>query len=269
MRPNRRRSQPKERITLEDIWDESASVPFWGTEGQLRQLSDLVERCVETVTESASPREMVLESWLVVDYAIRDLLVSGYGLTQFCQEDFDVRYELLPRSFEGLLKLLEGTISYQSRLGQEPTPRDDYPPYTRGNLGFLRYLAQNHAEIRVRLKEIEAEYFAELHPELADQIQQGVQFYFTPTARETRRLPSGWVEVAGSLGDDWFRVARRLNKARNKAAHSYDAAAIARAFGETGPQAVELARAECLKLLKKLLGITLAADDRGDSGEAA
>ena len=84
---------------MEDIWDdESASVPFWGRIDQLQKLSDLVGRCVETVTESESPRDMVLETWLVLDYAVRDLVVSGYGLYKFCQEDFDLRYILLPKS---------------------------------------------------------------------------------------------------------------------------------------------------------------------------
>jgi hypothetical protein len=212
---------------------------------------------------------MVLESWLVVDYAIRDLLVSGYGLRQFCQDDFDVRYELLPRSFEGLLKLLEGTISYQTSLGEEPSKPDDYPPYVRSSLGFLRHLRDNHADMVERLREAEAEYFAELHPELTGQMQQGTQFYSMRTEKETQRLPSGWLEVAGSLGEDWFKAARRLKAARNTAAHSYDPCAIARAFGIAGPQAVCLVRAECLDLLKKLLGITLAPDDRGDSGAAA
>ena len=256
-------------MAWDDIWGESASVPFWGTLDQVEKLSDLIRRCVATVTESTSPREMVLESWLVVDYAIRDLLVSGYGLTGFCQEDFDVRYELLPKSFWGLLELLKGTVTNLSSLGQEPSKSDDYPPYIRSSAGFLRHLATWHPDVRERLKEIEGEYFAKRHPELAEQIQQGTQFHFMRGEKETQRLPSGWVEVAASLEDNWFCVARRLNKARNKAAHSYDPAAIARAFGKTGPKAVELVRAECLELLKKLLGITLAADDRSDSGEAA
>jgi len=254
---------------LEDIWDESVTVPFWGTEGQLRNLSGLVGHCVQTVTESASPREMVLETWLVVDYAIRDLLVSGFGLSKFCQEDFDLRYVLLPKSFEALLKVMEETICYQSSVGEEPSQSDDYPPYVRSSLGFLKYLAENHADILQTLKETEEEYFAERYPELAEQIQQGKQFHFMRSEKETERVPSGWLKLAASLGDDWFRLARRLNKARNKAAHSYDPSAIARAFGIAGPQVVDLVRAECLELLNKLLGITPAADDRGDSGEAA
>lgn len=75
---------------MDDIWDELDSIPFWGRIDQLEKLSDIASRCLETVTKSESPREMVLETWLVLDYAVRDLIVSGYGLYKFCQEDFDL-----------------------------------------------------------------------------------------------------------------------------------------------------------------------------------
>jgi hypothetical protein len=256
-----------------DIWDKSAATPFWGRIEQLEELSKLVSCCVQTVTESKSTREMVLETWLVLDYAVRDLIVSGYDLYRFCQEDFDLRYILLPRSFVGLLRLLQETASCQSSLPEEPCSpkRHDYPPYIRSSYGFFKYLMENHSEISERLKAIEAQYFAIRHPELAEQIGEGVQFFCAPKERgaERQRLPSGWLEVVRTLGDDWFSLARRLNRARNKAAHSHDPSAIAKAFGIAGPQTVEMVRAECLQLLRGLLGITLNATDPAKSAEAS
>lgn len=145
---------------MADIWDESASFAFWGRVDQFRRLSAIVGRCAETVTESDSPREMVLETWLAVDYAVRDLVVSGYGLHQFCQEDFDLRYKLLPRGFRELLRLLRATTSYYSGLDQEPSSSIDYPPYLRSSVGFLKYLTENHGDLVERLEEIEVEYRA-------------------------------------------------------------------------------------------------------------
>jgi hypothetical protein len=118
------------------------------------------------------------------------------------------------------------------------------------------------------LKEIEKEYFAKRHPELAEQIKQGRQFYNMPSEEGTEGLPSGWIEVVSNLGDDWFRLARRLNKVRNKAAHSYDHLAIAKSFGIDGPQVVDMVRAECLQLLKNLHGITLNVDGTGKRGKS-
>ena len=116
---------------------------------------------------------MLIETWLVLDFAGRDLVVSGYSLSKYCQDDFDLRYILLPKSFEELLKLLERTISYQSSLHQEPNLSDnnsnnDYPPYIRFSYGFLKYLKKNYGEISDSLKEIEREYFAKRHPEMTE-----------------------------------------------------------------------------------------------------
>ncbi len=252
---------------MEDIWDESTSVPFWGREEQLQKLSDLVSHCVDIVTQSKSLREMVLETWLILDYAVRDLVVSGYGLYKFCQEDFDLREILLPKSFEGLLQLLKKTISYQAGLSQESERSNDFPPYIRSSFGFLKYLKENHEDIAKSLKDIETEYFAKRHPEFAEQIKQGWQFLHIPKKEGIERLPSGWLEVVSHLKDDWFKLAIRLNNAHNKASHSYDPLVIGTAFGITGLQVVDKVRTECLQLLKKLLGITLNAGGTGGSAE--
>ena len=263
-------SRTKKETALDDIFDESASIPFWGRIEQLKKLSALASHCLETVTKSESPREMVLETWLVLDYAVRDLIVNGYGLYRFCQEDFDLRYELLPQSFRALLRFLKDTVSYQSSLTQEPSPSDHYPPYIRSSYGFLKYLAENHGDIRKRLKEIEAEYFAKQYPELAEQVKQGWQsFYHNPREERIGRVPSGWLNVVSNLDEDWFDHAEKLNKARNKAAHSHNLSAIAKIFGITGPRTVDLVRNECQKLLNKLLGIVPNTDGPGDSREAA
>jgi len=254
---------------MKDIWDESASVPFWGSTDQLKKLSGLVEHCIEIVTESENPREMVLETWLVLDYAVRELVLNGYDLRRFSHDDFDLRYSLLPKSFEELLRFLERTISFQSSLGKEPEVADDYPPYSTMRLGFLKYMVEHHKNILDGLGDAEVEYLAKRHPELAEPFRQGRIIFSVDRESTIQRLPGGWSEVVSSLGDDWFNLAKRLNKARNKAAHSYDAADIARAFGVAGPQAVDRVRAECLELLRRLLGIALEATSQSESQEAA
>jgi len=208
---------------------------------------------------------MVLETWLLLDYAVRDLIVNGYGLYKFCQEDLDLRYELLPQSFRALLKFFKDTISYQSGLTPEPSPSDHYPPYIRSSYGFLKYLGENHGDIDKRLKEIEAEYLAKQHPELAEQVKQGWQFFYhEPREERIGRVPSGWLDVVSKLDEDWFVRAEKLREARNKAAHSHDLSAIAKVFGIAGPRTVDLVRDECLELLNKLLGIVPDIDGPGD-----
>jgi hypothetical protein len=249
---------------MEDIWDESAIIPFWGTQDQLEKLSSLVCNCVDTVTESENPREMVIETWLVLDYAVRDLIISGYGLAKFCKDDFDLRYVLLPNSFEALLQLFKKTISAQSKLHQEPkisdsdsNSIDEYPPHLQSDYGFMKFIKENYGDISNRLEEIEKEYFIKQHPELIEQIEQGYQFYYTPKEKGIERLPNEWFEVVNDLEDDWFKSASKLNTARNIAAHSHNPSNITKAFGKAGPKKVDMVRSECLDLLVKLLGITL------------
>ena len=241
---------------MNDIWDESGSSPFWGDIKQLQKLSDLLNQSIKIVIDSESIREIVLESWIVLDYAVRDLLVSGFGLYKYCNKDFDLRGILLPISFRALIKLLRDTINYQSGLNPKQSHPNDYPPYTNSSYDFLKYLKEKHPKIVEKLKEIETEFFINKHPELADQVKQGQQFYKMPPEDRFEGLPSGWIEVVSKLGDDWFADAESLNKARNEAAHSYDQSTIAEAFGIHGSRSVELVRNKCRKLLKSLFGIT-------------
>lgn len=160
-----------------------------------------------------------------------------------------------------MLKFLQDTVSFQSSLTQEPGLYDHYPPYIHSNYGFLKYLTENHGDICERLKEIEAEYFAEQHPELAEQINQGWQFFYhKPWEERIERLPREWLDVLSNLDEDWFKRAEKLNKARNKAAHSHDPSAITKIFGIAGPRTVDRVRDECLELLNKLLGIVPNTD---------
>ena len=255
----------------EQLWHDTAFVPFWGTSQQIERLATLVGSCVEIVTESGNPREMVLETWLVVDYAVRDFLLSGFGLHGFCTDDFDLRELLLPRGFREVLNLLKRTISGQSSQRQgseEPGLHRDYAPIT-ATAAFLKHLAQHHRGILEGLEKARREFFEERHPEFAEWTAQGREYYIPAKRQQAQRVPEGWLDVASVFDEDWFKGAERLSKARNKAAHSYDAAAVADAFGITGPKKVSRVQAVCLELLEVLLGISSDAAGSGSvkSGE--
>ena len=201
----------------------------------------------------------------MLDYAVRDLVVSAYGLYGFCREDFDLRYELLPNSFRTLLKFLQDTYSYYSNLPQEPINTDHYPPYIHSNYGFLKYLADNHGDLCENLKKIEMKYFAEQHPEYAEGIEQGHIFFFKPSKKTPCRVPSDWLDIVCRIDRDWYSRAERLNTARNKAVHLSDSSATPKVFGIKGKSADILVRQECLKLLKRLLDVVPDANSPGHS----
>ena len=64
-----------------------------------------------------------------------------------------------------------------------------------------------------------------------------------------------FIESLKIIDDNWFKIAQRLNKARNIAAHSYDQKKILSAFGYKGKNAAQKTKKECLSMIKKLLGI--------------
>jgi len=81
-----------------NIWDiDRDDIIFFGNVHDLTDLHAVFTHCIEILNTSKSPREMVLETWLTLDFALRQFLLSGFELTRFCDEDFDLRYVLLPK----------------------------------------------------------------------------------------------------------------------------------------------------------------------------
>ena len=76
-----------------------------------------------------------------------------------------------------------------------------------------------------------------------------------------KKLSTTWLDLVGRLDKAWFRNARRLNKARNEAAHSTSHEKILEAFGVHGENAIERAKAKCQELIATLLGITSRESD--------
>ena len=78
---------------MEYIWDEDREdVLFYGNVYDLEELRSLLDNCLEVLKTSGSAREMVLETWLALDFAIRQFLLAGFDLSRFCDEEFDLKY---------------------------------------------------------------------------------------------------------------------------------------------------------------------------------
>jgi hypothetical protein len=138
---------------------------------------------------------------------------------------------------------------------------------------FLFFLEDNHPDFLKRLSDLEEEYYQKYYPQLFEQKRQEAIMYSSKPVdfSETRRycVNKKWVEALNTLDDAWSKSARRLNKARNRAAHSHDPDEIPRAFGFAGANAAELVKEECLQLMDKLVGVVKRPGDQvtkhGDS----
>lgn len=231
--------------------------PFWGNIDQLKLLVDLIKNCIEIVSRSSNPREMVLETWLALDYSIRVFLLNGFELDRFCDEEFELLYRLLPRGFDDLLRLLEDIVDFQSKLDRTPKPEDNR--VTWSPMEFWLYVSKRHPAVWKQLMTIEAEYYKNEHPELykLQIMKKESALVIQLPERQVQRIPQGWMDIASSLDQEWFRLARSLNKARNKAAHSFDVKEIGKAFGIRGKDLADLVRNRCLRLLNVLLKVNI------------
>ena len=242
------------------IWDEGKAedMPFWGNKRQLDELTELTTRCLKTLKETSSAREMVLETWLTIDFALRQFLISGFELDRFCDEDFDLRYILLPSNFRDLIRLLKETRDFYSKypIESEPTPKDKQGGF-RSSYDFLKYVRDEHADLWEKIDEVTWEYRFKMQPELRDQIRNSAVFFTIPPENEATILKPGWRKVAKILDDKWTDKALRFNTARNAAAHQPNTEVIGKRLGLRGKNITELIRNECLGLLENLLSVSV------------
>lgn len=245
---------------LEDIWDDNHLPPFYGTPRQLMELGEVVGKCIDSCKASSNIREIVIETWITIDFTIRQLLLSGFNLTRYSNQDFDIGYLLFPNNFIELVNILENTRKYLKEHGTRVIPeKADKDGGFTTSISFWKFLKENNPELLSQIVEITKEYRRKMSPGLADTEEV---YYFE---KSSSQLESGnkpfeefdgqWKEVICNLEDNWFDRIRQLNKARNVAAHIYDAKRIARCFGKTEPNLADKIKSECFSLLHDLLNI--------------
>ena len=250
-----------------DIWDEAniENLPFYGSANDLNNLSLVVARCLENISASTSPRAIVLETWLAVDFTVRQFLLAGFGLVRFCDEDFDVRYRLLPSSFSGLLKLFKDVVEYNSKFSLEPDPpRPDKTGGFRASHQFWSFIKDKHKPLLDKIQEVQREYIREMNPEPTE--EERIAYYATVSPisldgpkTNIEKMNLEWRKVASKLNKPWFKSAEQLNKARNIAAHNVDADKIGLKLGisvNSGNKTNRI-RKKCSSLLSTLLAVNI------------
>jgi len=71
---------------------------------------------VKAIRRQRDVRHVVLDTWNIVDYLLRKNLALIFALSRFETDDFDPRYQVLPRSFDELLRLTEELGKAQRQL---------------------------------------------------------------------------------------------------------------------------------------------------------
>jgi len=249
---------------LEYIWDEKRDdVLFYGNAYDLEELHSVLNNCHDVLRKSKSGREMVMETWLSIDFSIRQFLLSGFDLSRFCDEDFDLKYMLLPNTFSALLRLFQRTIKYNSKFCDETDQlsTEDTGSF-KASIALWKYVKEKHGELFEKIIEVQKEYNVYKHPELKDleyPIIKPASIFLEPGKLERKRplekMNQGWRCTACKFDESWFKKAEQLSYARNEAAHSVDAAKIGTRFGLSQPNMLEKIRGKCLEILNVLLAV--------------
>ena len=239
-----------------------ADAPFYFSGHDFEEFQCLVDQWNQTIANRHGLRQIVLETWLLLDYWVRVTLCGAFGISEHSTPEFDLRYELLPHSFERCLWLLQNLHKAHSVLPEPDRPPSG--PQLTGSYAFWKLLKSEHPALLEQLLQIQKAY---LESRFGQGSADGFAFDECGSSatslqaiqwrkRKVEKLPRGWLEAVGKLDEEWYRNARRLNKARNEAAHSTEQTRILRAFGIKGEAAIERAKEECSRLIERLLGIT-------------
>ncbi len=248
-------------LELSDTVQIHAKAPFYVTANEFEELEKLLEEAMKNIKSIDNPRTIILETWLVLDYCVRNLIAGALDMTKHSFDDLDLRYELLPHGFRSCLDILEKIINKQK--GLERPPEDNRITY---NGQFLHYIKKSSPDCFDKLLELEQAYYKKYHPEL---VREEKSLLLTDpssinNARETLNLPrieyrsvsDSWFGVIAIIDAEWFKKARKLNDIRNFAAHRFDANDIYQKMGINGANKLELLRSFCLKELEVLFTVS-------------
>lgn len=117
--------------------DETSPFNF-SSRQSLESLEKFLSNSLERISNESSPRIIVFETWLLVDYVIRQLIVWGIGANDYSNEEFDLRVKLLPISFKNCLDFLIDFRNHQASLPADPNANT-----LRFTMGFYMHLKKD------------------------------------------------------------------------------------------------------------------------------
>ena len=83
---------------------------------QFEELEIFISKKTKEIESSNSPRLIILESWFIVDWFIRQFIISGINCFDLMSEKFNPHYQLLPNSFRESIDVLQELIESQKKF---------------------------------------------------------------------------------------------------------------------------------------------------------
>ena len=197
------------------------------------------------IAKTGPLRLLVLETWLFLDYTVARLLQSGLGIVKDAGDVIDIREQVLPSYLRSLSLVVK--IRDINRELARPVPRMTMP------MALFRHFKEHEPTLLDELIKTEERFLEGIglfHETVLGQTMSMTQ------SRKARWVSDEWLKMTSRIDTAWRAKAEQLDRARNKAAHSYNELAIAAKLGFTGPDALELARAECRSIAGSLVDVT-------------
>lgn len=229
--------------------------PLYTTQEGSVIFEDLAKESKTIIDNNDNPRIIVIQTWLIIDFSIREILITGLGLSRFIVDDLDLRDYLLPRGFDNCIELIEKIKKTQKLLKAKSVDCR-----IRWSFEFLKFIKEDSPEFYSKLMKYEQDYYKKLHPKCVK--KPGTVYMpnldydiITNKKINYRSVTDEWLEAVEKIDDDWTKIAKRINRARNKAAHSSDCDVIYRELGLKGKDKLLRLKEKCKKILNDLLDI--------------
>lgn len=205
------------------------------------ELRKIIIQSIDIISETDSPRLVILESWITMDYIIRQKIIKGLEIDRFLSSEFTV----LPSSTEACIKLLHTFIKDQKKkspingeLGMKMT-------------GEYYKMVMNDEDFMSKIKKYDHKFLKQYYPNynISDLGKSG--------SNKFRQVKVAWFDSICDLDKKWFSQCRKINKSRNKAAHSHNIEDIYIEMGIWGDDRLSKLKNKCYELLGNIVGIEI------------
>lgn len=248
---------------LKNIVFEKNSILNISSSISLEDFESFLEKSVEGILNSTEPKFLIIQTWLLLDYCLREIIIWGLGLSKHSNSDFDLRNELLPNSFKHCLDFLVGLRKYQLSLKKNPNRFHLKLP-----MSFWFYLHKMPKRESKPFFDLIKNYNFKIDKEKGNIIEEGkvleegvFMLYEKPKdILNYQSVDESWLNFVKMIDEEWVKNANRMNKARNKSAHSYNDEEIFKVFGINGKDNFDKLKKESIKTIEKLLKIKIKKD---------
>ncbi len=229
--------------------------PLYTTQEGFLIFEDLVKETKTIIDNNDNPRIIVIQTWLIIDFSIREILMTGLNLSDFNVDGLDLRDSLLG-GFHDSIRLLEKIKKTQKSLKAKSVVHSIGWPFR-----FLKLIKEDSPEFYGRLMKYERDYYERFHPECVEKpgsIYMPNPNYDIITNKPInyRSVTDEWLEAVEKIDKGWRRTASMINCARNKAAHSSDCNDIYKVFNLKGKDRLLRLKEKCKKILNDLLDMS-------------